>query len=160
MGRYGQNDLDWSRLRRFGERGIHFVGYHPLPAAQLNNYHVAPSAHWPGSDLIASTDAIVAKAGYGTVCDAIARGTPMIYPPRKGFAEFRSLDRTLRAWSGGLPISARDFRALKLERALERALEIKPGPPPFPTDGASRIAKYVTRLCRPSRRKRVSAGAV
>ena len=117
IGRYGQNDLDWSRLGRFTAQGIHFLGYQPGPRGKPDNFHLVPSADWPGGDLIASSDAIVAKAGYGTVCEAMARGTPMIYPPRSGFAEFRSLDRA-RAWGGGVPISSRNFFALKLDRAL------------------------------------------
>ena len=32
IGRYGQNDLDWSRLQRFDAQGIHFLGYQPVPA--------------------------------------------------------------------------------------------------------------------------------
>jgi hypothetical protein len=148
LGRYGQSGLDWSRLQRFGERGIHFVGYHPAPGGPLVNLHVVPAADWSGGDLIASSDAVVAKAGYGTVSEAMACGTPMIYPPRRGFAEFRALDRALRAWGGGVPIASREFRELRLERALEQALEIEPGPSPYPTDGASRIARHLTRLCR------------
>jgi UDP-N-acetylglucosamine:LPS N-acetylglucosamine transferase len=101
--------------------------------------------------LIAASDAIVAKAGYGTICEAMARGTPMIYPPRTGFAEYRSLDRALRAWGGGVPIGSRDFGALKLEQALNRALSIEPGPPPFPADGARRVAEHLTRMCQPAR---------
>ena len=151
IGRYGQNDLDWSRLRRFAAQGVHFLGYQPEPHGKPDNFHLVPSALWPGGDLIASSDAIVAKAGYGTVCEAMARGTPMIYPPRSGFAEYRSLDRALRAWGGGVPISSRDFFTLKLDRALARALEIRPGPAPYPTDGAKRIASHLTALCRPSR---------
>ena len=149
VGRYGQSDLGWSRLERLARRGIHFVSYDPAPVGRLENLHVVPSpAAWPGGDLIASCDAVVAKAGYGTACEAMASGTPMIYPPRRGFAEFRPLDRTLRAWRGGLPVSSRDFLALRLDRALERALQIDPGPPPLASDGASRIARYLTQLCR------------
>jgi hypothetical protein len=159
LGRYGQNGLDWSRLRRFADRGIHFLGYHPAPGGNPANLHVVPSADWPGGDLIGASDVIVAKAGYGTVCEAMARGTPMIYPPRSGFAEFRSLDRTLRTWGGGVPISSRDFRALKLDRALARALAIEPGPAPFPADGAKRIAGHLTTLCRRSRGRKVSVVA-
>lgn len=147
VGRYGQADLDWSRLERFGERGIHFVGYDPAPGGGPSNLHVIPSPAWPGGDLIASTDAAVAKAGYSTACEAMARGTPMIYPPRRGFAEFRSLDRALRDWPGGVPISSRDFQGLRLERALDRALSVSPGPPPFPTDGAARIARHLAAIC-------------
>jgi hypothetical protein len=148
IGRYGERDLDWSRLERLGARGVHFVSYDPAPCGPLDYLHVVPSADWPGGDLIASTDAVVAKAGYGTACEAMASGTPMIYPPRRGFAEFRPLDRALRDWRGGLPISSRDFQELRLEHALDRAFPLDPGPPPFPTDGASRIAQYLTGLCR------------
>ena len=78
----------------------------------------------------------------------MARGTPLIYPPRHGFAEHRSLDRTLRAWGGGVPISSREFRALKLNLALETALQINPPAPPFPADGADWVARYLTAVCR------------
>jgi hypothetical protein len=154
LGRYGQCDLDWSRLERAAANGIRFLSYYPAPAGEIHNVHVIPSTGWPGGDLIASSDAIVAKAGYGTVTEAMASGTPMIYPPRRGFAEFRALDRSLRSWGGGIPISSRDFRALRLERALERALALAPGPPPFPADGAEHIARHLTVLCRPASRRR------
>jgi hypothetical protein len=148
IGRYGQSDLDWSGLDRCARRGIHFVSYGPVPAGRPDNLHIIPSPDWPGGDLIASCHAVVAKAGYGTACEAMASGTPMIYPPRRGFAEFRSLDRALRAWDGGVPVSTSDFQGLRLDRALDRAFAIEPGPPPFPADGASRIARYLTKLCR------------
>ena len=135
MGRYGQNDLDWGRLEAYAAKGVHFVGYHSAPAGPLKNLHLLSPSEWHGSDLIASTDALVAKAGYGTVCEAMAGNTPIIYPPCRGFSEFRRLDRSLRSWSGGIPVSARDFRELRLDRALDRAFHSGPLTPPFPTDG-------------------------
>src|SRR5436189_79452 len=83
---------------RLAARGVHFLSYDPAPAERLDNLHVVPSPDWPGGDLIASSDVVVAKAGYGTACEAMASGTPMVYPPRRGFAEFRPLDRALRGW--------------------------------------------------------------
>ena len=160
IGRYGQNDLDWSCLQRFAAQRVHFLSYQPEPHGKPDNFHLVPSADWPGGDLIASSDAIVAKAGYGTVCEAMARGTPMIYPPRSGFAEYRSLDRVLRSWGGGVPISSRDFFTLKLDRALARALEIRPGPAPYPIDGAKKIASHLVSLCQPSRGRKTSVGAL
>jgi predicted glycosyltransferase len=148
VGRYGQSDLDWPALAGAGRHGVHFVTYPPLPARAPSNLHAVPSQDWPGSDLIATCEAVFAKAGYGTVCEAMASGTPLIYPPRHGFAEHRSLDRSLRAWGGGVPISSREFRSLRLKRALQKALTIKPAAPPFPTDGAVRIARYLTAICR------------
>jgi hypothetical protein len=155
LGRDGQDNLDWRCVRRLTDQGIHFVAYHAARGEDLTNYHVVPSPDWPGGDLIASCDVVLAKAGYGTVCEAMARRTPMIYPPRRGFAEFRALDRALRAWGGAVPISSRDFRALNLDRALRRALAMEPGPPPFPSDGASRIARHLTSVCQPSRGRKV-----
>ena len=138
IGRYGQNDLDWSRLRRFAAQGVHFLGYQPEPRGKPDNFHLVPSADWPGGDLIASSDAIVAKAGYGTVCEAMARGTPMIYPPRTGFAEYRSLDRALRSWGGGVPISSRDFLTLRSgSRSLAHS-KSGPGPRLIPPTGRKR----------------------
>ena len=117
VGRYGQSDLDWPRLGRQEFAGMHFVTYGPLPSGAPANLHAVPSPDWPGGDLIASCDVVFAKAGYGTACEAMARGTPIIYPPRHGFAEHRSLDRCLRDWGGGLPISSLEFRSLRVKRA-------------------------------------------
>jgi hypothetical protein len=147
VGRYGQDDLGWKRLERLGDRGVHFVGFHPAPNSSPSNLHVLSPSEWTGADLAASTDALVAKAGYGTVCEAMVSGTPMLYPPRTGFAEFRALDRSLRAWGGGIPLSARAFAEMRLERPLERAFALKPGPPPYPADGAARVAERLAQTC-------------
>jgi hypothetical protein len=141
IGRYGQANLGWERLRRM--ENVHFVGFHPAPSGALPNLHVVPPTEWTGADLAASSDAMVAKAGYGTACEAMVAGTPFIYPPRTGFAEHRSLDRALRRWGGGIPASAREFASLTLERHLDRAFNLRPGPPPFPSDGASRVAGHL-----------------
>jgi hypothetical protein len=155
VGRYGQANLGWQRLER--HKGVHFVGFHSAPEANLDNLHVVDAKAWTGADLAASADAMVAKAGYGTVCEAMVAGTPLIYPPRTGFAEHRALDRALREWGGGIPASTRAFTELRLERLLEQAFALRPGPPPFPVDGSSRIADHLARTCRAGMpRKRVS----
>ncbi|WP_435009304.1 hypothetical protein P12x_000556 [Tundrisphaera lichenicola] len=141
IGRYGQANLGWERLGRID--GVHFVGFHPSPAGPLPNLHVVPPTEWTGADLAASADAMVAKAGYGTACEAMVAGTPFLYPPRFGFAEHRVLDRALRDWGGGIPVSTRDFAELRIERQLARAFSMKPGPPPFPADGAARVARHL-----------------
>ena len=150
VGRYGQADLGWERLTRLP--GIHFVGFHPAPAGDLPNLHVVPAQDWTGADLAASADAIVAKAGYGTVCEAMAARVPLIYPPRFGFAEHRALDRALRRWGGGFPASSREFRELRLDRQLGQAFAARPGPAPFPTDGADRVvATLIEAIAHPLR---------
>jgi hypothetical protein len=147
VGRYGQANLGWGRLEKLKGRGLHFVGFHPASIGPLENLHVVQVSDWTGAELTASVDVVVAKAGYGTTCEAMVAGTPMIYPPRTGFAEHRALDRALRAWGGGVPASAREFAELRLERLLDRALALKPGPPPFPADGAARVAERLMQTC-------------
>jgi UDP:flavonoid glycosyltransferase YjiC (YdhE family) len=145
VGRYGQDGLGWERLARLGERGIHFVGFHPAPMA-LANFHVVPADAWTGADLAASCDVAVAKAGYGTVCEAIVSGTPLVYPPRSGFAEHAALERALELWGGGVRVDPEDFRSLRLDAAIDRALSLRPGPPPYPTDGARVVARHLSKV--------------
>ncbi|AMV37978.1 hypothetical protein [Planctomyces sp. SH-PL62] len=150
VGRYGQDDLDWGRLASFAGRGVHFVGYHAAPVGALPNLHLVPASEWSGGDLIASTDAVVAKAGYGTMSEAMAHGRPILYPPRRGFAEYRALDRAARAWGGGVPVSSRDFAAMRIGPALDRAFALGRLAPPFHPDGARRVARHLAEHCRPA----------
>ncbi len=121
IGRYGQSNLRWERIESLGKKGIHFIGFHPPPQGSIANMHVMNANDWTGTDLASSCEAVVAKAGYGTVCEAMAARKPMVYPPRSGFAEHRALDRALRAWGGGVPLAAKRFAELDLEKAIERA---------------------------------------
>ena len=146
VGRYGQANLDYGRLARMS--GVHFVGFHPPPDGPIANVHVVPPTEWTGADLAASSDAMVAKAGYGTATEAMVAGTPLIYPPRVGFAEHRALDHALRAWGGGLPSTEREFNELDVEPLIRRAFALSPSPPTFPVDGAARVAEHLTARCR------------
>lgn len=136
VGRYGQDGLSWERLSRLS--GIHFISFHPAPCGPLPNLRVIPAQDWDGADLAASTDAIVAKAGYGTVCEAMAAGTPIIYPPRAAFAEHRTLDRALRAWEEPFPRRARRSESCDWNRSWsapspsKSAHHLSPGTVPRP----------------------------
>ena len=148
LGRYGQHNIRWDRVAAW--KGIHLVGFHAPPGDKPENVHIVRGDRWTGADLSASTDVIAAKAGYGTTCEAIAAGTPFIYPPRTGFAEHRALVRALRAWGGGLPAPATAFSEMTLEPLIRRALSLRPGPSPFPLDGASRVVARLVETCRAS----------
>jgi hypothetical protein len=145
VGRYGQHDMSWEKLARLAD--FQFVSYHPLEI-RFPHWHVLDPGRWPPRDLAASVDAMVAKAGYGTVTDAMVNRTPLIFPPRFGFAEHRILAAGLRRWGGGVPVSTRDFKRFHLRSALERACNLTPRPSPWPTDGARRCARAILRCCR------------
>jgi hypothetical protein len=145
IGRYGQADLAWENLATLGDYA--FVGFHEAPVGPLPNLFVADSMTWTGADLAASCDVAVAKAGYGTACEVMVAGTPLIYPPRTGFAEHAALESALAAWGGGLPAPAAAFTRLDLGPLLARARALRPGPPPFPADGADRVAAGLVEWC-------------
>ncbi len=145
IGRYGQDGLPWERLEAYAP--IHFVSYHPPAGALPPNVHALHIEDWNGADLAASVDAVVAKAGYGAVCEAISAGTPFLYPPRAGFAEYQALDQALRVWGGGIPLAPRQFHDLDLAQPLERAFRLRPGSPPFYVGGAARVADHLVRIC-------------
>ena len=148
----------WSGSPR---EGIHFLSYHPAPAGRPDNLHVVPSADWPGGDLIASSDAILAKAGYGTVCEAMACGTPMIYPPRRGFRRVSvARPRLARLGRRSADLLARLPRAQAGARARTGASRSIPGPPRSrPT---ARPDRPITSrpLCRPPRGRKTSVVAI
>jgi len=149
LGRYGSDDFGWRRLEPLSKRGLHFVGFQEGTSSRpVSNAPTVPPESWTGADLAASCDVVVAKAGYGTICEAIVAGTPMIYPPRSGFAEHEALEDALTAWGGGLRVPKADFERLRIEPFIEQALELRPGPPPFPTDGSERVAAFLTALSR------------
>lgn len=146
VGRYGQSDLDWARLA--DHRDAHFITFHAAPIGPIENLHVVSADEWTGADLQASTDASLAKAGYGSVCEAMLAGGPLVYPPRSGFAEHAVLELALDEWGGGVALTEEAFRRLEIGAALERAFAMRPGPPPFPRDGAATVARYLAEICR------------
>jgi hypothetical protein len=143
VGRYGQADITWENLGSLSD--FQFVSYHPLEVC-CPHWHVLDPARWPPRDLAASVDVMVAKAGYGTVTDAIVNRTPLIYPPRFGFAEHRILAAGLRRWGSGIPVSTREFKGFRLHGALAHACGMQPKPAPWPVDGARRCTRAILDL--------------
>ncbi len=142
VGRYGVEDLPWENLNELPER-FAFVGLHPPGRALPGRFFTVNPSEFNGADLLASCDAAVVKAGYGAVAEAMAAGTPVIYPPRYGFYEFEYLDQALRAWPGGIPVSEHEFDSLTLEAPLTAAVSGRAQPPDVPADGAARIARIL-----------------
>lgn len=81
------------------------------------------------SDLIASVDVVLTKAGYGTFVEAAASGTPLLYVERPDWPE----EGALTAWHGrasrSLPIARHDFEA---GRFADQVLELLGAPRPAP----------------------------
>ena len=136
-------DIDWAALERLTDWV--FLLDRPLPVPIAN-----ARAFDPGilryADVAASVDAVVSKAGYGTVTECIANSVPLLYLPRHGFAEQDALVSGMNHWGGGIEISEAAFHAGDWEHALSSALHAAPDPASFPTHGAEVIAEKLEEL--------------
>jgi L-arabinokinase len=91
-------------------------------------------------DLVAATDVVVTKPGYGIVTDAIAGRTRMIYTERGDFPEYPVLVEGMTRWLPAVHVSNADLLAGRLRPALEEVLAL-PFPEPPRMDGAEVAAR-------------------
>ena len=136
--------IDWVALERFTDWV--FLLDRPLPVPTANTLVFDPSV-LRYADVAASVDAVVSKAGYGTVTECIANSVPLVYLPRHGFAEHDALVLGMNHWGGGIEISEAAFHAGDWDRALQSALNAQPDPSFFKTNGAEVVAHRLTELC-------------
>jgi hypothetical protein len=124
-------------------RDWHFVTFEPQ-AFEYPNYTVLDRKSWRYEDVIASSDAVIAKLGYGLLSTCMAAGVPVLYPGRKDFVEHAALDRATKEWGGGISVSDDEFYALNLKAGLTKALKEKPKT--IPSDGAETAARIIETL--------------
>ena len=137
-------DIEWAALERFQDWT--FLLDRPVPSAATNVRIFDPSV-WPYADVAASVNAVVSKAGYGTVTECIANSVPLVYLPRFGFAEHNALVLGMNQWGGGIEIAEQAFHAGDWQDALQAALSAKPNPQAFAVNGAEVIARKLERYC-------------
>ncbi len=96
----------------------------------------------PFHDLIASSDLVVTKIGYGTLTEAVVHGKPILSVLRPGWAETEPLSRWCSARGRFVGIEPERLSAGDFEEALERLLAMPPKPPVEPT-GVEEAAEVV-----------------
>ena len=91
-------------------------------------------------DLLAATDVVVAKPGYGTVSEAIAAGCRLVYAERGDFPEYPIMVEEMKGYLPCEDISSDDLIAGRIGPAISRVLE--QAAPPMPRiDGARVVAE-------------------
>ena len=142
VGELGMEGIRWKDLDRFRE--WNFIGIYPLPDASAN-YHLVYKKDYSYEDLLASSDAVIGKVGYGIVSQCRVNGAPLVYLPREDFAEFPVLERAIQEWGHGYRVSPEDYLGLKWERVLEEiAGRRRPKPQTF--EGARICAREIERF--------------
>lgn len=95
------------------------------------------------SDLLAVSDVVVSKLGYGMVADCIAAGTRLAWPRREGFREDEVTAAEAPRYLRMTEMSADDFRAGAWRATLERAMALPDPPESMALDGAAACARAI-----------------
>lgn len=95
-------------------------------------------------DLVAASDAVLTKPGYGVVAECIANDTGILYTPRGRFREYAVLVEGIRRHTRNAFLSHEDLYGGRWWPRIEEMLA-RPAPldPPPPTDGAERAADII-----------------
>ena len=144
LGNWGLT-IDWQALEHLTDWA--FLVDRPLTQAAPDNVYVFDPTVLRYADIAASVDAVVSKAGYGTLTECIANSVPLIYLPRFGFAEHDALVLGMNKWGGAIEICEADFFAGNWCSALSAALATRPDPTVYPTNGAELIANRLRSFC-------------
>jgi len=95
------------------------------------------------SDLLASSDALLCKPGYGSFVEAACSGTPVLYAGRPDWPESPALIEWLQRHGVCREVSRQDMEQGKIAGALEQ-LWNAPRPEPVVPDGAAQAAEWLT----------------
>lgn len=97
--------------------------------------------------LMASVDVIMTKPGYGTLVEAVALGTPMVYVRRYNFADEQPLVDYLHRYGRGIELSMNDFSKGQWATALHKVVDLPPSSaPPLPigaNEAATELKKFL-----------------
>ncbi|MGB4068329.1 MAG: hypothetical protein WBK08_09890 [Nitrospira sp.] len=90
--------------------------------------------------LLASVDVLITKPGYGTLVEAMALQTPLVYVRRYNFVDEQPLVDYLHRYGRGVELSIDDFMTGQWLSALKKVLDLPSTIAPPPLTGASQAA--------------------
>lgn len=140
--------LPYAELSRFGD--WHFLSLGKPDAELPGNWTVLPRSVMAHPDLVASVDVVISKVGYGLVGECLTGGTPIIYCPRTGFAEYPVIDDYLSARPHGMRISAERFASGDWHDVL-RAVPAPGSVAREAATGGEKAARRIAELYEPNR---------
>lgn len=125
-----------------GLSGTLFVGLEPgaprgFPGEWILLERPSPIAH---EDLMQACDAVLGKAGYGTIAEALAHDTRFLYLPRENFPEVPVLEAALEAFGAARPMTREAFESGRWGEALDALFRLPPRHCGLATDGAEQIS--------------------
>jgi hypothetical protein len=136
-------DLDMVDLRQLAKLTDYiFIFLHRVPHSPI--FHsIAPNA-FAFPSLVAASDLVATKPGYGIVAECLTNGTPMLYTSRQEFLEYDVLAQGIEELKLGILLPPEDFFAGNWGELINRILENCPGDwSGRPVDGAEVAARII-----------------
>lgn len=138
------DSLPFSRLESL--TGYRFIFDGSIPP-RSRRFVATASLPFSFKTLMASVDLIMTKPGYGTLVEAVALRTPMVYVRRYNFADEQSLVDYLHQYGRGVELSLDDFARGHWEESLQRVQSLSPPsdhvlPATGADDAAALLAPY------------------
>jgi L-arabinokinase len=123
---FGGQDARWSLKEEYIPQGwLCLVCGAPAEQQLASNFiQMDRDSYMP--DLIAASDCMLGKIGYGTVSETLSCNTPLVFVRRDHFNEEPFLRKMLEFNRGGVEMNRRDFLSGRWVPYLERALVIRP----------------------------------
>jgi hypothetical protein len=135
-------------LLSFGAYGANL----PMDAvARLDGFTVISAAREPPAgfrypDLVAASDVVISKPGYGIISECIANGAALLYTSRGRFVEYDLLVGEMPRFLRCRYISQDDLLAVRWSDAIDALLAQPPPPEQASTDGAMVVATAIRNL--------------
>jgi hypothetical protein len=122
------------------------AGGPPPPACRFVSNVEMAAAGVRYEDLVAASDVVMTKPGYGIVSECIANATPIVYTSRGRFAEYPCLVAGIETHLPNAFISNDDLHAGRWLSALQRVLDQPRRQPHVDVSGASAAADLLLSL--------------
>jgi L-arabinokinase len=126
-----------------GEYLFLLPGGRTIVGAPPNIHAVPKDAAVTFADLVAASDVVLSKLGYGIVSDCIAANKCLLWPRRTGFREDDVVEREGPRYLRMRELPAIDFEAGWWRRMLDELMAAPEPPERMPFDGADRVASFV-----------------
>lgn len=113
--------------------------------SELTRVSSLTSLGMPFKEVLSSVNMILTKPGYGTIVEAVALGTPVVFVRRYNFADEQSLVDYLHRYGRGTELSMKDFFAGRWEQAIQATFDQSIPLAPPPLSGAADAAQVLSR---------------
>ncbi|CAM6123101.1 unnamed protein product [Calypogeia fissa] len=123
---FGGQDAKWALKEEYLPAGWKCLVCGAPAEQQLGSNFVRMDRDVYTPDLIAASDCMLGKIGYGTVSEALAYKVPLVFVRRDYFNEEPFLRKMLECYRGGVEMTRRDFFSGRWGPFLQRAVAMKP----------------------------------